>query len=433
MSAEEFTLRGGVVINPAAGFAAEADVVVAQGAVQEIALAGKCDTAGEIIDVAGKLVAPGLVDIHVHLREPGQMHKETIATGTRAAVAGGFTSVCCMSNTTPPIDTPDRVRELVDSIKQTAACKVYPLGAATKGHGQDELTDFAGMLEAGCVAITDDAFPLQSRQLKQQALLQAAEVGCVFIAHPEDKSISGDGLLNEGNLSAKLGLPGMPRRATAEAVAEWVGLHDCGAYLHLAHIATKDEVELVTEALPAWAGRLSMETAPHYLSVTEDAILKFGANIKVNPPLRTADDNAAITAAVGNDTIAIIATDHAPHASDEKALGLEEAPFGLVGLETSLAATATILKPETPADWLWLLDKFTAAPAQLLGLRAGRLVAGEPADIVIIDPQAQWTVRPERFKSKGRATPFAGQTLRSQVWATVVDGRFVLQAGELLV
>ncbi len=433
MAAESFTLSGGTVIDPAGGFVGQADVIVARGVVQEIAAGEKRATVGESIEVSGKLVAPGLVDIHVHLREPGQTHKETIASGTRAAVAGGFTSVCCMANTTPPLDTPDRVRELTARIKQTAACKVYPLGAATKAHGQEQLSDFAGLLEAGCVAITDDAFPLQARELKRQALLQAAEVGCVFIAHPEDKSISGNGIINEGELSAKLGLPGMSRRATAEAVAEWVELHDCGAYLHLAHIATEDEVALVAEALPLWAGRLSMETAPHYLCVAEEALLKFGADAKVNPPLRTPDDNAAITAAVRNNTIAIIATDHAPHAPDEKASGLEAAPFGLVGLETSLAATATVLQPSTPAEWLWLLEKFTAAPAQLLGLQAGRLTSGGPADLAIIDPQAEWTVCPERFASKGRATPFAGETLRSQVWATVVDGRFVYREGELLV
>ena len=433
MTVDEFTLCGGTVVDPASGFAGEADVVVADGVVRHIAPPGECRAAGDIIEVAGMLVVPGLVDIHVHLREPGQTQKETIATGTRAAVAGGFTTVCCMSNTTPPIDSVERVRDLVDRIERTAVCKVCPLGAATAGHGQDELTDFAAMLAAGCVAITDDAFPLQRRELKREALLRAAAADCVFIAHPEDKSISGDGVINEGDLSARSGLPGMPRRATAEAVAEWVGLHDTGARLHLAHIATKDEADIIAEALPQWAGRLSMETAPHYLCVTEDAVLEFGANAKVNPPLRTAQDNAAIVAAVRDDTISVIATDHAPHSAEEKALGIMRAPFGLVGLETCLAVMATVLQPRTTGDWMWLLGKLSATPARLLGLPAGRLFAGGPADIAIIDPAAEWTVQPNRFNSKGRATPFAGQILRSQVWGTVVNGGLVLKTGDLLV
>ena len=432
MAAESFTLTGGTVIDPASGLAGRADLAVSNGFIQQIAPAGECRQSGEIIDATGRLIAPGFVDIHVHLREPGQSHKETIGSGTRAAVAGGFTAVCCMSNTTPPIDSPERVAELIHRIRQAAVCAVYPLGAATVGHGQEQLTDFSELLAAGCVAITDDAFPLQSTELKRQALVEAAEAGCVFIAHPEDKSISGDGVMNEGPVSAELGLPGLRRAATIEAVADWLALRDCGARLHLAHISTREEAEMIAAAIPRWEGRLSMETAPHYLCVTEDAVLEFGADAKVNPPLRSADDTAAITAAVRNDTIGIIATDHAPHSPEEKASGLSEAPYGLVGLETSLAVMAEVLAPETPEEWLWVLRKFTAAPADLLGLPAGKLAAGGPADIAIINPDAEWTVEPECFHSLGRSTPFAGWILHTRVTDTIVAGEFILRNEQLL-
>ena len=432
MAVQSFTLTGGTVIDPASGLAGRADLVVNDGFIQQIAPAGECRQTGEIIDATGRLIAPGLVDIHVHLREPGQTHKETIASGTRAAVAGGFTSVCCMSNTTPPIDSPERVAELVRRISQAAVCAVYPLGAATVGHGQEQLADFSELLAAGCVAITDDAFPLQSTELKRQALLEAVDAGCVFIAHPEDKSISADGVMNEGAVSAELGLPGLSRAATIEAVADWLKLRDCGARLHLAHICTREEAEMIAAAIPRWEGRLTMETAPHYLCVTEDAVLQFGADAKVNPPLRSADDTAAITAAVRNDTIGIIATDHAPHSPEEKAGGLSEAPYGLVGLETSLAVMAEVLAPETPEEWLWVLRKFTAAPADLLGLPAGKLAVGGPADIAIINPDAEWTVEPECFHSLGRSTPFAGWILHTRVTDTIVAGEFILRNEQLL-
>ena len=432
MATQSFTLTGGTVIDPASGLAGRADLTVSDGIIQQLAPAAECRLIGETIDATDRLIAPGLVDIHVHLREPGQTHKETIASGTRAAVAGGFTSVCCMSNTTPPIDSPDRVAQLIGSIRQTAVCAVHPVGAATVGHGQEQLTDFSGLLAAGCVAITDDAFPLQSTDLKRQALLQAADAGCVFIAHPEDKSISADGIINEGPVSAKLRLPGLSRAATTRAVADWLKLRDCGARLHLAHISTRQEAELIAAAIPQWQGRLTMETAPHYLCVTQDAVLKFGADAKVNPPLRTADDTAAITAAVRSDTINIIATDHAPHSPAEKSAALTEAPFGLVGLETSLAVMAEVLAPQTPEDWMWLLGKFTAAPAALLGLPAGKLTVGGPADITIINPAAAWTVEPDRFHTMGRSTPFAGCILHTSVTDTIVAGKFVFRDAHLL-
>ena len=431
MADNTLALRGGTVIDPGSGYAGQADVIIAGGMIRELREPGTF-AGGEAVDVGGMLVAPGLVDMHVHLREPGQTQKETIATGTAAAVGGGFTSICCMANTTPPIDTPERVADLLSRIERDALCRVYPLGAATEGHGQERLVDFRAMLRAGCVAMTDDAFPLQSRELKQQALSLAREAGCVFIAHPEDKAISGSGVINEGEISRALGVAGMPTEATASAVAEWAELGSLGARVHLAHIATAEELRAATAAAGLWDGRLTVETAPHYLCITDEAVLRFGAGAKVNPPLRTAADTVALTEAVRDGRIGIIATDHAPHSPEEKAAGLMAAPFGLVGLETSLAAMVTVLNPDSPAEWLGLIEKMSTAPARLLGLRAGRVAPGEPADIMIVDPVATWTVRPGRFRSKGRATPFAGMQLRSRVWATLVGGRFAYREGEVL-
>lgn len=431
MPEDKLILRGGTVIDPGSGYAGQSDVVIADGMIREFREPGTSPNA-KVVDVGGMLVSPGLVDIHVHLREPGQTQKETIATGTAAAVAGGFTSICCMANTTPPIDTPERVADLLLRISADAVCRVYPLGAATEGHGQERLVDFGAMLGAGCVAMTDDAFPLQSLELKREALRLARGAGCVFIAHPEDKALSGSGVINEGEISGALGVAGMPTKATASAVAEWVGLGDLGARLHLAHIATADELAAATDAADLWGDRLTMETAPHYLCITDEAVLRFGAGAKVNPPLRTGADTVALMEAVRDGRIPIIATDHAPHSAVEKAAGLMAAPFGLVGLETSLAAMVTVLDPDSPVEWLGLIEKMSTAPARVLGLRAGRLAPGEPADIAVIDPVATWTVRPGRFLSKGRATPFAGMELRSRVWATLVGGRFAYREGEVL-
>lgn len=422
MTAEKFTLRGALVADPASGMINRADVTVAEGLVAFIG--PQSPHPGRIIDVDGLIVSPGLVDVHVHLREPGQTHKETVATGTQAAVAGGFTSICCMANTVPPIDTPERVRELRAIIDRDAVCRVYPMGAATVAHGQERLTDFSALIEAGCIAITDDAFPLQSDALKRGALELARHTGCVFVAHPEDKTIAGDGVINEGRVSQRLGVPGVSSAAAVEAVRQWATLADTGAELHLCHISTRAEVDVVVNARAAWDNRLTMETGPQYLTFTEDEVLRLGADAKVNPPLRTENDKAAMLEAVRDGDITIIATDHAPHSAAEKAAGLLAAPCGLVGLETSLAATVTALDVRTPSQWLWLLQRFTSEPARRFSLPAGELTVGGAADITIIDPNAEWVVDPQTFRSKGRSTPFAGRSLRSQVLATIVGGCF---------
>lgn len=432
MSSPDIVLAGGTIVDPASDTVAARDLAISGDRIAAIAPAGSLSETGESIDVSGLIVTPGLVDMHVHLRVPGQAEKEDIASGTRAAVAGGFTTVACMSNTTPPLDKPERVKSLLEEIEADALCHVYPYGAATVGHGQDELTDFEALLDAGCRAITDDAYPLQSRELKHRALEAAADAQCLFIAHAEDKTISSDGVINEGAVSEQMGVAGIQREAVLRATEEWLGLKDTGGHLHLAHISTREEVALISAAMADWNGRLSMETAPHYLCVTEEAVLECGPDAKVNPPLRTDRDVAELLAAVRDGIIPVIATDHAPHTPEEKSKGLKPAPCGLVGLETALGAMLTVLQPQSDREWLSLIRAMSFIPARLLGLECGVLDEGAPADITIITPDAEWLVEPEKFYSKGRSTPLADRVLTGRAWATIVDGEIRYRDGQII-
>ncbi len=414
------TLTGGLVIDPASGFSGPADVFVADGRIAGIHPPGRRTPAGEVLDVAGLVVAPGLVDIHVHLREPGQTHKETIATGTRAAVAGGFTTVSCMPNTDPPLDRPERVRDILETIRRDAACHVHVIGAISLDNDPERPADAVALRDAGCVALTDDAFPLPEQRHRRQALAAAAAAGLAFIAHCEDKSLSRGAPMNEGEASRRLGVAGQPDLAESVAAERWLELHDTGARLHLAHVSTARSVAALRDAMPRWEGRLSAETAPHYFALTDEAVLRHGANAKMNPPLRSEADRQAIAEAVREGLLNVIATDHAPHTPQEKAQGLEQAPFGVVGLETALGVALTALGGEMPlAD---LLTRLTAVPARLLGLAAGSLAAGAVADLVIFDQDATWEVVPASFASLGRNTPFAGAVLKGRVWGTIVSG-----------
>lgn len=422
------TIRGGHIVDPGTGFCGPADLFLAGGRVIGLAPPGEQDPVGEVLDVAGRLVCPGLIDLHVHLREPGQAHKETIATGTRAAVAGGFTAVCCMPNTTPVLDRPERLRELHEHLRQHAVCRVYVIGAACYDNDPERPADLKALADCGCVAVTDDAFPLQTQEQRRNALQRAAAAGLPFVAHCEDKSLSAQGVINEGVVSQQLGLPGQPDRAESEAVAAWLELAACGARLHLAHISVAASVAAIARARGTWGDRLTAETAPHYFALSEQAVLEHGANAKMNPPLRTEADRRRIVEAVREGLISVIATDHAPHTTEEKARGLLDAPFGVVGLETALGASLTTL-PMAVSD---LLARLSTQPAQVFALPGGHLAPGAPADVTIVDPQVRWTVDPSGFQSKGRNTPFAGVRLRGQAWATIVGGRLVWHDGHLV-
>ncbi|NPV48191.1 MAG: dihydroorotase [Armatimonadetes bacterium] len=422
------TIRGGNIVDPGTGFCGPADLFLAGGRVVGLAAPGEQDAVGEVLDVAGRVVCPGLIDLHVHLREPGQSHKETIATGTRAAVAGGFTAVCCMPNTTPVLDRPERLRDLHERLAKHAMCRVYVIGAVCLDNDPERPADLEALARCGCVAVTDDAFPLQTQQQRRNALQRAAAAGLPFVAHCEDKGLSAGGVINEGAVSGQLGVPGQPDRAESEAVAAWLELADCGGRLHLAHISAAASVAAIAGARATWGDRLTAETAPHYFALNEHAVLEHGANAKMNPPLRTEADRKCILQAVKDGLISAVATDHAPHAAEEKARGLMDAPFGVVGLETALGASLSTL-PMAITD---ILARLSSGPAQVLALPGGHLAPGAPADVTILDPEEHWTVVPSAFQSMGRNTPFAGVNLRGRAWATIVGGRLVWHDGHLV-
>ncbi len=426
------TIRGGFVIDPCHEIAQPADIVIARGQIVGIYPPGEAEAGGEIVEAEGLIVAPGLVDLHVHLREPGQTHKETIATGTQAALAGGFTTICCMPNTQPPLDRPERIQAVQEIIQREAFCRVYVIGAVAEDNQLDKFTDFGALKKAGCVAVTDDAFPLQTKQQRKRALEAAAQAGMPFIAHCEDKALSCGAPLNAGDISRQLGLPGQPDTAESQALQDWLALHHIGAQLHIAHLSTAAGVEALRQAKPHWQERLTAETAPHYFSLTEEAVLAYGADAKMNPPLRRKADRQRIRDALVQGIIDVIATDHAPHAPWEKAQDLATAPFGVVGLETALAVALTELYHTGQLSLPQLLARMSSIPARILGLPAGCLQPGSPADIVLFDPEAEWIVQPEQFLSRGRNTPFAGRRLKGRAWGTIVNGAMAYKDGEIL-
>ena len=437
-------LRNGFVVRPATGVQGAADVWVAGDTIAGI---GERPFAAEWEewDLGGLVVCPGLIDVHVHLREPGQEHKETIATGTRAAVAGGFASVCAMPNTAPPVDRPERVADQLRRIAANALCRVFPIGAVTLEHEQGDLSDLGGLLKAGCVALTDDAFPLQDPVLMEATLLGVSRTGAIFIAHFEDKRLSANGVMNGGEVSRELGVVGQDSRSESASLEAWNAAAMAariaeGVRFHIAHASSLALLEALGELrsrMPQM-GRLTLETAPHYLALTDEAVREFGANAKMNPPLRGERDRAAVREAVKRGVISIIATDHAPHSAEEKARGLVEAPFGIVGLETALGVILTELVHTRDMRLPEALAMMTCNPAATFDLTdaagrpLGRLQPGAPADLTILDPDRRWTVDPTGFQSKGRNTPFAGRELRGKAWGVVVGGRPVMRDYELL-
>lgn len=425
-----FTLRGGLVVDPATGHCKQADVVVREGIIGAIAAPGEGDVA-PVRSIDGLAVCPGLVDVHVHLREPGQTAKETIASGTRAAVAGGFTTLLCMPNTTPPIDRPQRVSELLERLRTDAVCRVGIIGAISLDNQPGRLADAAALARAGCRALTDDAFPLQTREQRIEALDAAKEAGLVLIAHCETVALSDGGVINAGPTADRLGVKGQPAMAETDSAIQWLALGERGARLHIAHASAAATVQAISAARDDWEGRLSVETAPHYLSFTDEAVIEHGANARMNPPLRSEEDRRALIAAVRQGLVDAIATDHAPHTPQEKQQSLAQAPFGIVGLETALGAVLTQLHHAEGMSLLQVIALLTQRPAQLFGLPGGVIRPGEPADLAVFDPQKTWTVCPERFHSLGRNTPYAGSTLRGQVHGTIIGGQTAFWDGEL--
>jgi dihydroorotase len=422
----DLLIRGGTVIDPASGMHAHRDVLVRDGkiAVVSEAIGDEGVRGATVIEAANCLVLPGLIDMHVHLREPGYEYKETIETGTRAAVAGGFTTVACMANTDPVNDSAAVTEYIRERAQAAGLARVYPIGAVSKDLKGEQLAEIGEMHCAGIVAVSDDGMPIMNGGLMRRALEYTAMFGLPVIVHEEDRSIAGDGVMNEGVESLRLGLKGVPAAAEEAMIARDLALlARTGGRLHIAHVSTAGAVELIRAAkdrqLPVTA-----EATPHHFTLTEAAVGAYNTHAKVNPPLRTRRDVEAVRRGLADGTIDVIASDHAPHHRDGKEVEFDRALNGVVGLETTLGlALRMAAEAKIPLDVV--IAAMTVAPARILGLPLGTLGPGAAADITVADPTRRWTVQAARFHSKGRNTPFEGMELQGQAMATIVGGRIV--------
>jgi dihydroorotase len=409
-------IKNGNVIDPANKVDEKLDLLVADGKIYKIGKPGSLPASGnQVIDAAGKFVVPGLIDMHVHLREPGFEYKETIATGTASAKAGGFTSVCCMPNTNPVNDNRS-VTEFIVAQARSASTHVFPIGAITKGSKGEELAEIGELHAAGCVAISDDGKPVMNASMMRRAMEYSRIFDMLVISHCEDSTLSFKGVMNDGIVSTELGLRGIPRAAEDVMTARDISLAELtGGRLHIAHVSTAGSVRLIRDA-KARGVKVTAETCPHYFSLTEEAVRGYNTMAKMNPPLRTGDDVAAVKQGLKDGTIDVIATDHAPHAMDEKSGEFDYAPFGVIGLETALGLTLKLVQ-EGVFSLTEAIRKLSVNPALILKLDKGTLSVGADADITMIDLNEDWTVDASQFKSKSKNTPFDGWKLRGKaVW-----------------
>ncbi len=418
-------LKGGRLIDPSSGLDGVGDVLVRDGKIESIGGSIAAPADATIVDCAGQVVAPGFIDVHCHLREPGREDVETIATGARAAAAGGFTAVCAMPNTDPVTDNQAAVGFVLKQGRAAAAARVYPIGAISIGERGERLAEFGEMVGAGAIAVSDDGKPVVSAQLMRTALEYARTFGIPVADHCEDPTLAEGGAMNEGLVSARLGLKGIPSEAEEiMAIRDILLARRTGGHVHLCHMSTRGSVELIR-----WGKdrniKVTAEVCPHHLSLTEAEVEGYDTNAKMNPPLRSADDVDALQQAVKDGTIDVIATDHAPHHYDEKEREFSDAPNGIVGFETALAVNITWLVKPGIISLATLIDKMSCAPAKLFHLPGGALRRGGAADITVFDPAREWTVEPSKFFTKGRNTPYAGRTLTGTVACTLVDGRIV--------
>jgi len=432
-------IRGGHIIDPSQGIDQVADLLIAEG---KIVQAG--DTVilskAQDLDATGLVVCPGFIDLHCHLREPGFEDKETIATGTKAAAIGGFTTVCCMTNTEPPLDTPTAIAWVKQKASQDSLVAVLPIGCITRGRKGKELTDMAGLAEAGVLAFSDDGDPVASSQLMRSALEYSRDLGLPIIEHCEDKTLSDKGIINEGQMSAKLGLKGIPAAAEEAMVARDLTLAKrTKARLHIAHASTKGSVELIRHAKEEGTS-VTAEVTPHHLTLTEERIMgkasnePFDTNAKVNPPLRTKEDVQALIEGLKVGVIDAIATDHAPHTLADKNCGLELAASGISGFETASGCLMGLVH-QGEISLTRLISKLTCEPAKVIGRNdeLGTLKAGAPANITILDPDREWIVDSRNFASKGKNTPYDGYKFKGKVMATIANGRTVYMDDSLRV
>ncbi|WP_130871241.1 dihydroorotase [Intestinimonas massiliensis (ex Afouda et al. 2020)] len=420
-------IRQGRLVDPVGGIGGIMDILLEDGKVAVIGSDIR-ESDAEIIDARGLTVCAGLVDMHVHLREPGFEYKETIETGAAAAAHGGFTSIACMPNTRPVTDTPEGIDFVKQKAAQACGIHVWPIGAVSRGQKGQELTDFEALKAAGAVALSDDGVPVQNANLMRDGLILAHRQNLTVLSHCEDADMVKNYAVNEGRISRQLRINGRPAIAEELMVARDAMLaEETGAAVHICHISTAKSVALVRRYKRKGV-QITCETCPQYFSLTEDEILTQGTMARVNPPLRTKTDVEAIIEGLKDGTIDAIATDHAPHSAEEKARTLTEAPSGMVGLETALGVTLTYLYHTKELPLSDILRKMTINPACILRLPTkGRLSIGADGDMVIFDPMEEWTVDPEQFASKGRNTPFAGKKLKGKVKYTIVGGKVVYQ------
>lgn len=423
-------IRRGRLIDPSRNVDETADVLIEDGRIAALG-EGLAAAGAEMFDAKGMIVAPGFIDLHTHLREPGEEYKETIASGAAAAVAGGFTAICSMPNTSPVNDNASVTRFVIEKAREAGLARVFPVGAITRGSQGAELAEMAEMKEAGAVAVSDDGRPVMNSQVMRRAMEYARDHQLVVVDHCQDLNLSAGGVMHEGLYSSLLGLRGMSSAAEESHVSRDVMLAELtGARTHIAHISTAGSVAIVRTAkrcgLP-----ITCEVTPHHLALTDAAVAEFDTNTKMNPPLRSEEDRLALIEGVRDGTIDAIATDHAPHHQDEKMLEYDRAPFGVIGLETALGIAMTTLYHSGAAPVSRIVELFTIGPSRAFSLPGGRLEIGDRADITVFDPDREWTVEPGRFRSRSRNTPFTGWKLRGAVAATFVGGRCVYRGGEL--
>jgi dihydroorotase len=417
-------IRSGRVVSPYDELDGELDVFIDDGMIREIAPAIRV-RADETFDARGCVVSPGLIDLHVHLREPGGEDSETLDTGIRAAVAGGFTSVCPMPNTRPVIDQPAAVHAMIDKASRLGLARVFPIAAASFGSEGDTLTDFAGLARAGAVAFSDDGKPLKTAALTENALDRAKPLRTPIIDHCEDLTLSSGGVLHRGEMAARLGFKGIPAAAEDVYVArDLVLAGSTGGCLHIAHLSTSGSMEMVRAAKNNNV-RVTCEVTPHHFTLTDSAVADHGANAKMNPPLRSPFHRDALLAGLADGTIDAIATDHAPHSPLLKHRPLDAAPFGVIGLETALSLGITQLVESGRISLARLIELMSSSPARIINQPLGRLSTGRAADVTIFDPERTWTYHVEEGKSKSRNSPFDGWKLKGVVMATIVRGRVV--------
>jgi dihydroorotase len=426
-------IRGAHILDRSSELDEVGDILIQDGLIAAIGRVDQVPAGAQIIEARGLVASPGFVDIHVHLREPGREDKETIATGTRSAAAGGFTTICPIPNTQPVIDSQTGLKFVLERAKAEAVVRVVPYAAVTKGQLGQEIVEFGDLVANGARGFTDDGRPVMNTEIMRRALEYSAMFNVPILDHCEDAFLAEGGCMHEGLVSLELGLKGIPAIAESIQVARDVELAGAtGGHIHIMHVSKKESVEAVRVG-KARKARVTAEVSPHHLALTDEALRGYNTAAKVNPPMGSEADRQSLIAALLDGTLDCIATDHAPHTAIEKDQTVAEAPFGAVGLETALGVCIGALVTPGLCDLGFVIERLTARPAQILGLESGRLIVGAAADITLFDPNAQWTVDPSKFHSRSRNSPFAGTTLTGKVRTTIVAGNIVYQDGQITV